>query len=361
MIEKINPFKQIIETMKAFYYTEIFYRLRRQSTGSKFLVALIASAIACFCTFIIGGWKFGRDKAWDEIMQAMPDFTYSDGQLVCEATYDKKVDEFYLVVDTDVNAWTIAGQDKEAKGIDVTNKINKVMQDSSVDKAVFVSRTNMVMVQKRGNEISHSKEKWTDVFGLFGITGLTKAQVQGGYKRVIMMIAAILFFVVLPFRMLGVFFYAMLWAIIALLLNAIHKSEEDFTTLYWISFYMQISFMVIIALLKLFVSWRTRVTVIALLIYYIIMMSRVLKNGAPVENVSANYGGSSGFGAVQDDFTSFMRESETSMMTQNILSEVEQQETFIQPDSFQRGEAFAQPDPFRQPEESQESGTSSTE
>lgn len=310
MIEKMNPFEQIVETMKAFTYTDIFYKLRKQSTGSKLVVALLTSIIAAFLTVILGGFKLSQDKVWEEILGAIPDFTYSNGQMTMADKYDQLISKVYVVVDTDVDAWAFPQYDSTVQGTDITNKVTSIVSDPQVEGIVFISRNNFILLTDVKINTSYQEMKWSDFFGVFGIQSLTKSQIQSGYKGVIMKIAAILFIFAVPGYMIRLYFLALLLTIVALIIKAAQKSDEDFTTLYWISFYIQSAFMMIIALFKVFFSWRSSVTVIACLLYYITVMTRVLKNGAPVER---SYGGNSGpapnIGVVNDDFEQFMGES----------------------------------------------------
>lgn len=307
MIEKMNPFEQIVETMKAFTDTDIFYKLRKQSTGSKFLVALITSIIACLLTFMVGGFKLAQSKTWEEIIGAIPEFIYSNGQMSCEEKYDQLLINSYIMIDTDVDAWTMPQYDSTKQGVDITSKVTSISSNPAVEQMMFISKYNIVLIRGVGATASYQEMEWSEFFGVFGIQSLSKSQIQSGYKGVIMKMATILFFFAIPVRLLGLFFFALLLTIVALIINAVQKADEDFSTLYWISFYMQSAFMMIVALLKVLVTGKSSIWVSACLIYFIVIMTRVLKNGAPMENsFVGNRGPAPSTSMVNDDFEQFM-------------------------------------------------------
>lgn len=313
MIEKMNPFEQIVETMKAFTDTDIFYKLRKQSTGSKFVVALLTSVIACLLTFILGGFKLAQSKVWDEMIGAIPDFTYSNGQMSLGEKYDQAMGDganVYVVVDTDVDTWAFPQYDNTVQGTDVTNKVTSIVSNPQIEGIVFISKNNFILLTDIKMNTSYQEMKWSDFLGVLGIQSLSKSQIQSGYKGVIMKFATLLFFLGIPVYMLRLFFFALLLTIVALIIKASQKADEDFTTLYWISFYMQSAFMMIIALFKVFFTWKSSIWVIACLLYYITVMIRVLKNGAPMErSFVGNSGGAPNVGVINDDFEQFMEQS----------------------------------------------------
>ena len=314
MIEKMNPFKQIVETMKAFTDTDIFYSLRKQSTGSKFVVALLTSIIACLLTFILGGFKLAQNKIWDEIIDTLPGFAYSNGQMIFGEKYDHAVGDranAYVVVDTDVDTWAFPQYDSTIQGTDVTNKVASIISSNpQIEGIIFVSKNNFILLNDININTSYQEMKWSDFFGVFGIQSLSKLQIQSHYKEAIMKFAAVLCVLAIPVYIIRLFAITLLLTLVALIIKAAQKAEEDFATLYWMSFYMQSAFMMIIALFKVCFSGKSTVWTIACFIYYITVMIRVLKNGAPMErSFVGNSGGSPSVGVINDDFEQFMGES----------------------------------------------------
>lgn len=317
MVEQMNPFKQMIEALKAFTYTDTFYKLRKQSVGSRFVVALLTSVIACLFTFIVGGFKTANSRVWSEIIGAMPEFTYVNGEMVFENKYDQpvmNVSSVYTVVDTDVDTWAFPQYDSSVKGTDITNKVASIVTNPEVEDIVFISRHNLIMLRGIGTRVTYQESKWSELFGVLNIQSLSKSQIKSGYKGTIMKGALILCLFMIPYRFGQLFFLALLLTLIALIINGIHKSNEDFPTLYWITFYIQSSLMMIIALLRVFVTVRSSVATIVCVLYYIVTMNNVLKNGPPMES---SFGGNIGtggavssFGVIQDDFDMYAGQKE---------------------------------------------------
>lgn len=352
MTEKMNPFEQIVETMKAFTDTDIFYKLRKQSSGSKFVVALITSIVACLFTFIVGGFKLSQNKAWAEIIDALPGFAYSNGEMIFGEKYDHAVgdgESVYVVVDTDVDTWAFPQYDNTVQGTDVTNKVASIVSNPQIEGIIFVSKKNFILLTDIKVNTSYQEMKWSDFLGVFGIQSLSKLQIQSHYKGAIMKFATVLFFFGIPGYILRLFFITLILTLVALIIKAAQKADDDFTTLYWMSFYMQSAFMMIIALFKVCFSGKSTVWTIACFIYYITVMTRVLKNGAPMERAFVgNSGPSPSVGVIHDDFEQFMGES-------NYVRDVEEKSAF---DLYTKPEDNSSPNvggsPFYTEEETRE-------
>lgn len=313
--QKMNPFVQIIEAFKAFTFTDTYYRLRNQSAGSKIFAGLIMSVLVSFLTFIVGGIKFANEDGLAQTIDMIPDFAYSNGVMESQKKYDEQVEDVYVVLDTDINAWTLKGYSAPSiQGTDISDKYNRIVNNcTGVSQMMFMSRTNIALVKSVGGQASYQEMKWSEVLGLFGIDSLSKLVIQSEYKHVIMKIAKWLFIGGIPVHFIGLFFYTLLLSIVGLIVNAVHGTKENFPTIYWITFYMEFVFMITMAIGRLLFTFGTGTLAIAIFIYYIISISKVLRIGALVERelVSAtNYGGmtTSGFGVVEDDFDQFVKE-----------------------------------------------------
>ena len=318
MTETMNPFKQLGEAIKAFEDTYIFYKLRRQSTGSKILYALIVSCIACAFSFLIGGWKLSENRSIAEFIEEIPDFMYSEGNLLLDEKYEFAVEEYYVLADTDVMSWNVPGADSNLEGEAISAKLAQISKNGSVNEGFFLSRTNLIRFDNLKSSPSYSNYKWTDIFGLFHIDNLSKAEVKGGYKGVILKIYLLLFLLNIPIRGIGLFFFALLWTLVALVMNAILESEEKFTTLYWICFYIQSVLMILVALFKLFLTIKTFLLFIALLVGYIVLLTKILQNGEPGIPIEVPaYAGTTGSVILDDDFDQFMNASDTSAYGQD--------------------------------------------
>ena len=57
MTEAYNPFVQIGKSFEGFAHSGVYYKLRKQSTGSKLLCALIVTLLLNLITFGISAFK----------------------------------------------------------------------------------------------------------------------------------------------------------------------------------------------------------------------------------------------------------------------------------------------------------------
>lgn len=317
IVPKLNPFQQLYEVFKGFTYPNSYYTLRRQSVGSRILYGLIASVIACIFTFVIGGFQISNDETLQMLIEEMPEFTYSNGILTCDKKEDQEYGDSYLYLDTDYDSFILSQDEPGKAGTDISAKLKEILNHSNATSIMFVSSTNVVNIKRYGAQYNYQSLNLSDLFGLFGINELSKAAVLAGYKGVIMKIALLAGAIVLPFRLLGMFFFALLWSIVALIMNAVMKGKQDFPTLYWISFYIYSLIMVIMALEKSLFSWSTGTVTIVFMIIIVIMLYNTIRNGDPyLEPVMEGNGPAQssvpvtgGFGVVQDNFDDFMKDS----------------------------------------------------
>ncbi len=317
MTETMNPFKQLCEAVKAFGDTPIFYKLRRQSTGSKILYAVIVSCIACAFTFLVQGWKISENRSLAEFIDDIPNFMYCEGQMFLDEKYEFAVEQYYVYADTDVASWNEPGE-VAGEGVDISSKLEQISKNNNIDEGFFISKTNLIQFKNLKSYPSYTNLKWTELFGLFHIDNLSKAEVKGGYKGVILKGSLILFLLAIPFRGIGLFFYALLWTLVALIMNAILNSEEKFTTLYWMCFYIQSVIMILVAFLKLFFTIKTSLLLVALLGCYIIVFIRILQTGEPGIPIEIpSYAGTTSSVILDDDFDQFMNVSDTSVDNQH--------------------------------------------
>ena len=78
MYTKVNPFLQIIEAFKGVYSPESLYNLRKQSTGSKILYAIIVSILIAI---IICGWGVFTINTDEELENVQAEFVVLEKQL----------------------------------------------------------------------------------------------------------------------------------------------------------------------------------------------------------------------------------------------------------------------------------------
>lgn len=271
--EKLNPFMQFVESYKGFGKPDSYYKLSKQSGGSKFLYAVLISLLACVITFIPAGLFICMDKGLASTIETMPDFSLENSQFVCEAKVDEAYGDAYLFMNTDYDV--IYCKDKETnppKGIDVSEKVQEILRDGNIHTMLMVSRSNILNIQVQGGQYSYQNIYLSDIFGVLKIPTISKTLIQDGYKGFIMRCVTFLTFIIWPFKLIGIFWYALLWSLIGLIVNSVCKKNVSFETIYWMSFYLQCAFMMIHVVLGLGGRAVGIVLNIGFLIAYIIIM-----------------------------------------------------------------------------------------
>lgn len=291
MITKINPFAQIYEAFKGFTYSGSFYNLRKQSTGSKILYSIIISIITSLLLCGIYAVQFATDKTLNQFLNDLPEFTYVNGEFYCDSKYEDSANGTYILIDTTQNEYT-------------QSHLQNIVQDSSIKQVMLISRTNIISYRSLTGE--YRNMTLSDFLGVFGIQSFSKLQVVSGYKGLIYKVAMIIALIAIPLQFEKLFFTSLLLTLVALIINAVYHTDEDFPTLYWISFYMQSVFMMIIAIGKPLLNFKGITLGIACLILFIIRMSQTLKKGEPAAAQSLISSTS-----LSDDFDSFMKNTDT--------------------------------------------------
>lgn len=286
MTTKINPFVQIFEAFRGFTFTGAFYNLRKQSTGSKIAYSIIISIFTGLLLCALEAVSLITDKELNQFMNDLPEFYYSNGEFYCEDRFEESASGTYMLIDTSQTQFT-------------QNHIKSALTDSNITGVLLISKTNIITYKTLTAE--YQEMKLSDFMNVFQIQSLSKQQILSEYKGFIFKIAMIISLGVIPFQFVKLFFVSLILALIALIINVACSSKESFPTLYWISFYIQSVFMIILAIGKPFLSLSGSSFTIACLLFFIIIMYLTLKHGEPVIKpiMSSNY---------NDDFDNFMRQ-----------------------------------------------------
>lgn len=287
MNTKINPFAQILEAFRGFTFSGSFYNLRRQSTGSKIVYSIIISIFTGLLLCALEAFSFSTDKEVTQFMNDLPEFYYSNGEFYCEDKFEESSSGTYMLIDTSQAQFT-------------QNHVKSALTDSSITDVLLISKTNIITYKTLTGE--YQDMKLSDLLDVFQIQALSKQQVLSGYKGFIFKVAMIISLVIIPCQFIRLFSASLILTLIALIINAICGSKESFSTLYWISFYIQSVFMIILAIGKPFLSLSSSSLTIACLLLFIITMHHTLKHGEPEvkTTVVSNH--------FNDDFDDFMRQ-----------------------------------------------------
>ena len=287
MIETYNPFLQIIKSFEGFVRSEVYYKLRKQTTGSKILCALIVTVLLNLITFGISAAKLCTDKSLYDFIDSIPEFSYEKGSFQAEKKYETTSSGTYVLIDTSVPAYySIKDDTGFIDAVNIDSLVKKAGENNSIREAMFFSETNAIQVNFITGQIQ--KIKYSEVASLLHITSFSKTAILSGYKGFIVKCAVILGLIWLPVQFVLIFLIAFIYCLLAQIGKAITKSEDDFNTIYWIAFYIIMAILLIKTILKNtipFAGGMLNMLAFALTIFIIL---KTLKDGDP--NSDTSYG-----------------------------------------------------------------------
>lgn len=261
MTKTINPFAQIFETVCAFFNTEKFYNLREQSIGSRtiyvFIISIICSIIFCSIHAVTMGDVLG------EMIDILPEFSYSNGCIQCVEQYEMLENGLYISVNTEQPVYN-------------SDYLYKLAEQPDIVAVVLVSATNYLIYVE--DEKDYHELKYAELFEMMGIDFITKQQILSGYPGFVIKIAIVFIFLIIPYNLMKLFGFALMFTLFALIIKSIKGSSASFSTLYWISFYMESFFLIAISIGKPLFSDYGWVLHLACLLIFVITMNRVLKH-----------------------------------------------------------------------------------
>lgn len=281
MAETYNPFVQIGKAFEGFVHSEVYYRLRRQSTASKLLCAVIVTLILNLITFGISTLKLVSDKDISNFINDMPDFSYSNSTFTLAKRYETKTSDTYVIIDTDVSYYYSGSGDSSGyiDPVNVDSLVRQLSDQSGMQQAMFVSQSNMVMVNFLTGQVQTMK--FSELSSIMHIPDFSKASIQTGYKGFIAKWAAIFGVMSIPFVYAGLFLTTLIYSLLALIGKAITKSNDDFNTVYWIAFYINLAISICKALVKNTVPFAGSMLNTLLFALFIFLILKTLKNGDP--------------------------------------------------------------------------------
>lgn len=308
MTTKINPFAQIYEAFRGFTDSNAFYHLRRQSTGSKIIYSLIISILAALmmCGFTV--FQIITDKNFNNTLKTMPEFSYLDGEFNCEKSYSIPSDGKYLILDSQVDKWdmNILAQQVQGNAQKGSQDFQTALNDSNITEIMLISKTNLVSYKKYTNQFSEIS--LAELFDALKVSAFSKQTIIDGYKGFTIKVGLLCALFIFPYQFGKLFLMTLLLSLVALIINAICGSREQFSTLYWITFYMQSVILLIKIIGDAFLSFSGFTLTIACLLFYICMMYRTLKNGEPVAKPATSYN-------TNDDLDDYLQNSYSSPET----------------------------------------------
>lgn len=312
MNETYNPFLQIIKSYEGLGSSDVYYNLRRQKTGSKIVCALIVAVLLVIITFGISAGKLCADKDLSDFVNEMPDFRFENGSFYVEKKYETTTTDTYVLVDTSVPAYYNDTDNSGLIGsVDISPIVKSTGEKSGVTQAMFVSETNLIQVNFITGQIQELK--FSEISSIFQIKSFSKSSIQSGYKSFIVKWAVILGLLWLPVRFGLLFLTALIYCILAQIGKAITKSEDDFNTIYWIAFYINIAFVIVKTLIKNLIPFGGGMLNMLFFALFIFIILKTLKDGDPEANSSQ--GGYTAAGAYSGYSASAFGDNTTSTTT----------------------------------------------
>ncbi len=278
MYESYNPFLQIIKSFEGMAKPDTYYKLRKQSTGSKILCALIVATILNLITFGIGAAKICGDKNLYTFFTEMPNYTYSNGSLTVDEKFEDKSSDTYVLIDTSVPYYYTGTDDNSVIGaVNAEQIIKKAGENAGIHDALIASETNIIKVTYTTGQVQNAK--YSELAAMFKIKPFSKSSILSGYKGFIAKWAAVIGALCIPVQFALIFFFALIYCVIAQIVKSILKADDDFNTIYWITFYVYIAVTIIKSLLKSVVPFGGGLFNTAFFALIIFIIVNTLKNG----------------------------------------------------------------------------------
>jgi len=280
MNNKIHVPKQFIVAFNAFKDTEDFYDLAAQSVGSKILYAFLTAFLCCLLSYGITTFKIANDDDLAGYINAIPEFTYANGQLKLDQTYsnDDRESEVYIYGNTDWESIYLQSNSSAPtqNAIALDNQLQQLISSNQYKKFLIFSKTNFMIVDLEKVQGNYQEMSYADMASLFKVYSLTKSDIMNGYKGVIYKFGGIIGLIMLPVLTIGMFFISLLLSLVGLIVSNVTNNKEDFNTIYWITFY-------IYSCMALMSNFANAVFnhgfKISLFIFYIYMIKRILDRG----------------------------------------------------------------------------------
>lgn len=286
MTIKINPFTQIFEAFRSLVSSDALYNLRRQSTGSKIAYSAILSILTGLLVCGLSAFILSTNKVLTQFMNNLPEFYYLNGEFYCEDKFEECETNTYLLIDTSQTQFT-------------QDHVKSALTKPNISQVLLVSKTNIITYKSLTGE--YQDMKLSDLMGVLQLQSLSKQQTLSEYKGFIFKVAMLCSLIYIPYQFAKLFSVSLILALIALIINAACNTKENFSTLYWMSFYIQSAFMIILSIAKPLLKLKGGVFTIVCLILFIFIMYRTLKRGEPVKKPVT-------FTNSNDDFDDFMRQ-----------------------------------------------------
>lgn len=231
--------KTLIENFKCLAVPKKFVGLtfRKRIVGYVILIMFIAELLIYELPIYLDRPILHTVEAAD---REVPDFIYRNGELDFNSgkVYTYGDDNGLLYINTSAERFVTKN---EYSKFYFLNYVGATGIDDLPDIAIFISRTNCVFVQKQQQEINEINEiTLTNLMGQFNITTWDKPQMLDALSKFIFGFYAFLFAFGWIRDIVGTFFYALLWGLIAFLLNRTQKIKYLYGRMYRLAVYVTV-------------------------------------------------------------------------------------------------------------------------
>lgn len=231
--------KTLIENFKCLVMPQKFVGLtfRKRIVGYVMLIMLIAELLFYALPIYLTGTISQEVEAAD---REVPDFIYRNGKLDFNSgkVYTYENDNGLLYINTSAECFVAKNEYSEFYFL---NYVGATDIDDLPDIAIFISRTNCVFMQKQQQEVDDINViSLTNLMSQFNITTWDKPQMLDALSKILLGFYAILFVFGWIGNVVGIFFYALLWGLIAFLINRTGKIKYLYGRMYRLAVYVTV-------------------------------------------------------------------------------------------------------------------------
>lgn len=223
--------KTLVENVKSLAAPKRFIGLtfRKGIVGYVMLIMLLAVLLA----HVLPTYAFGTiPKMIDEIEEIFPEFQYKNGKLDYDSgrEFSYQTNQTLLYICTGVESFSTQSGTANYFG----NYVDIARLQELPPQVVMFSRTNCVMVQDRTVNLIPLSQ----LMDAMEVTSFDKAQLMDALDAILNIMFPVIFVFIFVFSVIGIFFYALIWGVIAYLINRTQKINYTYGRMYRLAVYV---------------------------------------------------------------------------------------------------------------------------
>ena len=225
--------KTLVENVKSLAAPKRFIGLtfRKKIVGYVMLVMLLAVLLA----HVLPTYAFGTiPKIIDEVEEICPEFQYKNGKLDYDSgrEFSYQNDQTLFYICTGVESFSTQYGTANYFG----NYVDMSRPQELPPQIMMFSKTNYVMVQNQTVNLIPLSQLMNE----FNITSLNKAQLLDSLDAILNIVFPIGFVFIFLFSVIGIFFFALIWGLIAYLINRTQKISYTYGRMYRLAVYVMV-------------------------------------------------------------------------------------------------------------------------